>query len=112
MGLFGKKQECPICGEPTPRLLPTEIEGQPICKECSKKASMQRQILEKITLEEYKEHLGSYLIIYITMLKIVIFVMIQKYIKTIKIDMNIKNCLKITRIIKNYIIQKLKMVVN
>lgn len=58
MGLFGKKQECPICGGPTPRLLPTEIEGQPICKECDKKASMQRQILEKITLEEYKEHLS------------------------------------------------------
>lgn len=57
MGLFGKKQECPICGEPTPRLLPTEIEGQAICKECDKKASMQRQLLETITLEEYKEHL-------------------------------------------------------
>jgi hypothetical protein len=58
MGLFGKKQECPICGGATPRLLPTEIEGQPICKDCDKKASMQRQILEKITLDEYKEHLA------------------------------------------------------
>jgi hypothetical protein len=57
MGLFGKKQECPICGGATPRLLPTEIEGKPICKECDKKASMQRQVLEKITLEEYKAHL-------------------------------------------------------
>ena len=39
MGLFGKKQECPICGNPTPRLLPTVIEDKPICKECDKKGN-------------------------------------------------------------------------
>ena len=35
MGLFSNnKKLCPICGSPTPRLLATRIEGQPICKEC------------------------------------------------------------------------------
>ena len=35
MGLFSNnKKLCPICGSPTPRLLATKIEGQPICKEC------------------------------------------------------------------------------
>ena len=36
MGLFSnKKKLCPICGNPTPRLLATRIEDQPICKECA-----------------------------------------------------------------------------
>ena len=35
MGLFSNnKKLCPICGSPTPRLLATKSEGQPICKEC------------------------------------------------------------------------------
>ena len=38
MGLFSnKKKLCPICGNPTPRLLPTKIEGEAICKECDGK---------------------------------------------------------------------------
>ena len=37
MGLFtNHKKVCPICGNPTPRLLPTKIEDMPICKECDK----------------------------------------------------------------------------
>lgn len=58
MGLFGKKPDCPICGNPTPRLLPTKIEGQPICKECDGKHSMQQELLDEITLEQFKEHLA------------------------------------------------------
>lgn len=39
MGLFtNKKKLCPICGSPTPRLLPTKVEGQPLCSECNSKA--------------------------------------------------------------------------
>ena len=41
MGLFSNnKKLCPICGNPTPRLLPTKIDGQPICKECDSKIDL------------------------------------------------------------------------
>lgn len=41
MGLFSnKKKLCPICGNPTPRLLPTKIEGEAICKECDAKVDL------------------------------------------------------------------------
>ena len=39
MGLFSNnKKLCPICGNPTPRIFSTKVEGTPICKECDKKA--------------------------------------------------------------------------
>ena len=41
MGLFSNnKKPCPICGNATPRLLPTKVEGVPICKECDKKIDL------------------------------------------------------------------------
>ena len=41
MGLFSNnKKLCPICGNPTPRLLSTKIDGQPICKECDSKIDL------------------------------------------------------------------------
>ena len=34
MGLFSNnKKLCPLCGAPTPRLLPTKVEDMPLCKE-------------------------------------------------------------------------------
>lgn len=35
MGLFGKKDPCPICGGKPKGLFPTKIEGQALCKACS-----------------------------------------------------------------------------
>ena len=38
MGLFtNSKKGCPVCGNATPKLFPTKVDGTPICKECSKK---------------------------------------------------------------------------
>lgn len=59
MALFkNKKALCPICGNPTPRVLPMKIDGQAICSECDKKASVQLEILENMTIPEYAEHLA------------------------------------------------------
>lgn len=59
MALFkNNKALCPICGSPTPRVLPMRIDGQAICSECDKKASVQPEILENMTVPEYAEHLA------------------------------------------------------
>lgn len=57
MGLFkNTKKLCPVCGSPTPRLLPTEIQGEAICSDCDKKISMEDSVLEKMTADKLKEH--------------------------------------------------------
>ena len=41
MGLFtNNKKLCPICGNPTPRLLASAVEGQNLCKECAAKIDL------------------------------------------------------------------------
>ena len=41
MGLFtNNKKLCPICGNPTPRLLATKVEDVPLCKECAAKIDL------------------------------------------------------------------------
>ena len=41
MGLFtNNKKLCPICGNPTPRLLATKVEDVPLCKECASKIDL------------------------------------------------------------------------
>lgn len=37
MGLFGSKKMCPVCGKPASRFLPTKVEDQPLCSDCSNK---------------------------------------------------------------------------
>lgn len=38
MGLFSSnKKVCPLCGNPTPRLLALKVEDTPLCKECERK---------------------------------------------------------------------------
>lgn len=58
MALFGKKADCPICGNATPRLLPTKVEGQAICKDCDKKISMELDMKVHLTLDQLREHLA------------------------------------------------------
>lgn len=61
MGLFtNNKKLCPICGNPTPRLLPTKIEDQPICKECDKKIDLPSGTERNMTLSDFKEYLTLY----------------------------------------------------
>ena len=47
MGLFSNnKKLCPICGSPTPRLLPTKVEDMPLCKECAGKVDLPNGVLD------------------------------------------------------------------
>lgn len=56
MGLFSnKKKPCPVCGNPTPRLLPDTIEGMPICKECARKNTLPAKRTEHMTVEDFKQ---------------------------------------------------------
>lgn len=61
MGLFtNKKKICPICGNPTPRLLPRKFDNQPICKECEKKIDLPKEVLGNMTLSDFREYLAAY----------------------------------------------------
>ncbi len=61
MGLFSnQKKPCPICGNPTPRLLPQKFEEQPICKECEKKIDLPKERLNGMSLADFREYLVAY----------------------------------------------------
>ena len=56
MGLFtNNKKLCPICGNPTPRLLASAVEGQNLCKECAAKIDLPDGVLNSMTLDEFRE---------------------------------------------------------
>ena len=58
MGIFSnEKKGCPICGNATPRLFPTKVEGLPLCKECAGKINMDSSMLKALTINELWEHL-------------------------------------------------------
>ncbi|MBR3395235.1 MAG: hypothetical protein IKG76_05555, partial [Firmicutes bacterium] len=58
MGIFSNdKKGCPICGNPTPRLFPTKVEGLPLCKECAAKINMESSMLKDLTINELWDHL-------------------------------------------------------
>lgn len=61
MGLFtNKKNLCPICGEPTPRLLPTKVADTPICKECAGKIQIPYDRVGAMTLDDFRQYLAFY----------------------------------------------------
>ena len=61
MGLFSNnKKPCPICGNATPRLLPTKGEGVPICKECDKKIDLPNGVLDSMTLDDFRRYIDFY----------------------------------------------------
>ena len=61
MGLFSnKKKLCPICGNPTPRLLPTKIEGEAICKECDAKVDLPAGAINSMSLTDFKQYLAAF----------------------------------------------------
>ena len=58
MGIFSNdKKGCPICGNPTPRLFPTKVEGLPLCKECAAKINMESSMLKNLTINELWDHM-------------------------------------------------------
>lgn len=60
MGLFTtKKNPCPFCGGPTPRLLATAIEGTPICGDCKGKIDLPIEFFE-MSLEYARQYLAFY----------------------------------------------------
>ena len=61
MGLFSNsKKPCPICGGATPRLLPTKVEGVPICKECDKKVDLPNGALNEMSLDDFRQYIAFY----------------------------------------------------
>lgn len=61
MGLFSNnKKLCPICGSPTPRLLPTKIEDMPICKECDRKIDLPDGVTDRMTLDDFRQYMAFY----------------------------------------------------
>lgn len=59
MGLFTNKDKaCPICGNGTPRLFATKIEGTPICSDCNNKILADQGIVDNWTIADLKEHLA------------------------------------------------------
>ena len=58
MGLFSKKEACPICGREVKGLFLVKIsEKQTLCKDCSKQVSMQEDLLKTATPDFIREHL-------------------------------------------------------
>ena len=61
MGLFSnKKKLCPVCGEATPRLFPTKVAGEALCKECAKKIYLPDGKLEQMSLDEFLQYMNYY----------------------------------------------------
>lgn len=58
MGLFSKKELCPVCGGEVKGLFLTKIgDKKTLCKECSKQISMNKGLLKTATPEFIQEHL-------------------------------------------------------
>lgn len=59
MGLFGKKEACPVCGGEVKGLFNKKISGkQTLCKDCSSQVSMSKELLKEATPDFMKEHLA------------------------------------------------------
>ena len=58
MGLFSNnKKLCPICGNPTPRLLATKIEGTAICSECAGKVDLPDGALNTMSMTAFEQYI-------------------------------------------------------
>lgn len=61
MGLFeNKKKLCPICGNPTPRILPWKVEDMPVCKDCGDKIDLPGDVFNQMSLESFRQYLDYY----------------------------------------------------
>ncbi len=59
MGLFSKKESCPVCGGEVKGLFLAKIgDKKTLCKDCSKQISMNKGLLETATPEFIQEHLA------------------------------------------------------
>lgn len=61
MGLFkNNKKQCPICGDATPRLLATKVEGMPICSACADKMDIRQELMNSLTVDQLKDYMAFY----------------------------------------------------
>lgn len=61
MGLFSNnKKLCPLCGAPTPRLLPTKVEDMPLCKECAAKIDLPGGTLDTMRVADLETYMACY----------------------------------------------------
>jgi len=61
MGLFSSnKKLCPVCGGPTPKLLPTKVDGTPICKVCASKIELPEGMINQMSVENFTEYVRFY----------------------------------------------------
>lgn len=61
MGLFSNnKKLCPVCENPTPKLLPTKVDGTPICKECAKKIFLPNGMINQMTVDSFLQYMHFY----------------------------------------------------
>ncbi len=60
MGLFSKKDPCPICGGKISWLLPSKVEGEYVCDTCHGKIDMEDNKKINLTMQEFKEYLTFY----------------------------------------------------
>ena len=59
MGLFGKKELCPICGRPVKGLVRFKIaENLYLCQECGQKVAMDDSMLPFQSVDDIKKHLA------------------------------------------------------
>lgn len=58
MGLFGKKEACPVCGGEVKGLFHKKIaDKKALCKECSAQVSMMKELQKSATPDYIREHL-------------------------------------------------------
>lgn len=58
MGFFtNKNKPCPICSKPTPKLLATKIQDQPICGDCAAQILADADVQNKWEMDDLREHL-------------------------------------------------------
>ena len=61
MGLFSNnKKLCPLCGAPTPRLLPTKVEDMPLCKACAAKIDLPSGALDGMRVADLEAYMACY----------------------------------------------------
>lgn len=61
MGLFSNnKKPCPLCGNPTPRLLATKVEDMPLCKKCAGKLDLPDGALDCMSLAQLEQYMAFY----------------------------------------------------
>lgn len=61
MGLFSNnKKLCPICGEPTPRIMASKVDNTPICKVCASKIELPEGMVNHMSIEAFSKYIAFY----------------------------------------------------